>query len=153
MARPARPERSRSARSSRQLSRFYHSINPDRVFGTHRSILSPPAILSGKATKRVTSAMSPPQSAGLLRRQARISRASFSSTRSTRCRRAEGPDGILIGGPRSSIACSNSWTVSKGAKASSSSQPVMILQSLTAPSSAPVAWTIISLSRFPMCRL
>jgi hypothetical protein len=34
MARPARPERSRSARSSRQLSRFYHSINPDRVFGT-----------------------------------------------------------------------------------------------------------------------
>jgi CYTH domain-containing protein len=35
MARPARPERSRSARSSRQLSRFYHSINPDRVFGTH----------------------------------------------------------------------------------------------------------------------
>src|ERR1035437_3350353 len=37
MARPARPERSRSARSSRQLSRFYHSINLDRVFGTHRS--------------------------------------------------------------------------------------------------------------------
>src|SRR6266404_7735656 len=36
MARPARPERSRSARPSRQLSRFYHSINPDRVFGTHR---------------------------------------------------------------------------------------------------------------------
>src|ERR1700687_2947501 len=36
MARPARPERSKSARSSRQLSRFYHSINPDRVFGTHR---------------------------------------------------------------------------------------------------------------------
>ena len=34
MARPARPERSRLARS-RQLSRFYHSINPDRVFGTH----------------------------------------------------------------------------------------------------------------------
>jgi hypothetical protein len=36
MARPARPERTRSARSSRQLSRFYHSINPDRVFGTHK---------------------------------------------------------------------------------------------------------------------
>src|SRR5216684_7923263 len=35
MARPARSERSRSARPSRQLSRFYHSINPDRVFGTH----------------------------------------------------------------------------------------------------------------------
>src|SRR5216684_3550658 len=31
MARPARSERSRSARPSRQLSRFYHSINPDRV--------------------------------------------------------------------------------------------------------------------------
>src|SRR5258708_28482021 len=38
MARPARPERSRSARSSRQLSRFYHSINPDRVFGTHSEV-------------------------------------------------------------------------------------------------------------------
>jgi hypothetical protein len=36
MARPARPERSRSARSSRHFSRFYHSINLDRVFGTHR---------------------------------------------------------------------------------------------------------------------
>src|SRR5712671_1975067 len=36
MARPARPERSRSAQSSRQLSRFYHSINLDRVFGTHK---------------------------------------------------------------------------------------------------------------------
>ena len=36
MARPARPEQSNSARSSRQFSRFYHSINPDRVFGTHR---------------------------------------------------------------------------------------------------------------------
>src|SRR5712671_2088724 len=38
MARPARSERSRSARPSRQLSRFYHSINPDRVFGTHRAL-------------------------------------------------------------------------------------------------------------------
>src|ERR1700692_75104 len=41
MARPARPERSRSARSSRQLSRFYHSINPDRVFGTHNGCRKP----------------------------------------------------------------------------------------------------------------
>ena len=41
MARPARPERSKSARSSRQLSRFYHSINPDRVFGTHRGQWTP----------------------------------------------------------------------------------------------------------------
>src|SRR5260221_8662201 len=37
MARPARPERSTSARPSRQLSRFYRSINSDMVFGTHRS--------------------------------------------------------------------------------------------------------------------
>src|SRR5258708_36315021 len=36
MARPARPEQSKSARSSRQFNRFYHSINPDRVFGIHR---------------------------------------------------------------------------------------------------------------------
>src|ERR1700694_5274325 len=39
MARPARPEQSRSARSSRQFSRFYYSINPDQVFGTHRNHL------------------------------------------------------------------------------------------------------------------
>src|SRR5882762_11853796 len=37
MARPARPERSTSARPSRQLSRFDRSINSDMVFGTHRS--------------------------------------------------------------------------------------------------------------------
>src|SRR6266849_4178231 len=35
MAGPARPERSTSARPSRQLSRFYRSINSDMVFGTH----------------------------------------------------------------------------------------------------------------------
>src|SRR6267142_257006 len=34
MARSVWPERSRPARSSRQLSRFDHSINSDRVFGT-----------------------------------------------------------------------------------------------------------------------
>src|SRR5713226_2818657 len=38
MAGPARSERSRSARPSRQLSRFYRSINSDMVFGTHRFI-------------------------------------------------------------------------------------------------------------------
>src|SRR4029077_14227842 len=32
------PERSGSARSSLQLSRFYHSLNPDRVFGTHNDV-------------------------------------------------------------------------------------------------------------------
>src|SRR3977135_339934 len=35
MARPGRPERNRAARSFRQLSRFHHVINSDKVFGTH----------------------------------------------------------------------------------------------------------------------
>src|SRR6202021_25296 len=35
MARPARPERSRSALPLRQLSRFCYLINSDMVFGTH----------------------------------------------------------------------------------------------------------------------
>src|SRR6202171_4812253 len=35
MARPGRPERNRTARSFRQLSRFHHVINSDKVFGTH----------------------------------------------------------------------------------------------------------------------
>src|SRR5713226_6074168 len=36
MARPGRPERNRTARSFRQLRRFHHVINSDKVFGTHR---------------------------------------------------------------------------------------------------------------------
>src|ERR1700738_2877891 len=40
MARPARPERSRSALPLRQLSRFCYLINSDIVFGTHRHWLS-----------------------------------------------------------------------------------------------------------------
>src|SRR6202043_1194354 len=36
MARPGRPERNRAARSFRQLRRFHHVINSNRVFGTHR---------------------------------------------------------------------------------------------------------------------
>ena len=36
MARPARPERNKAARSFRQLRRFHHVINSYRVFGTHR---------------------------------------------------------------------------------------------------------------------
>src|ERR1700737_1686361 len=36
MVRPKRPERNRAARSFRQLRRFHHVINSDRVFGTHR---------------------------------------------------------------------------------------------------------------------
>jgi ribose transport system substrate-binding protein len=35
MARPGRPERNTAARSFRQLRRFHHVINSDRVFGTH----------------------------------------------------------------------------------------------------------------------
>jgi hypothetical protein len=35
MARPGRPERNRVARSFRQLRRFDHVINSDKVFGTH----------------------------------------------------------------------------------------------------------------------
>jgi len=38
MARPGRPERSQITRSSRQLRRFHHVINPDEVFGTHTPI-------------------------------------------------------------------------------------------------------------------
>jgi ribose transport system substrate-binding protein len=37
MARPGRPERNTAARSFRQLRRFHHVINSDRVFGTHRT--------------------------------------------------------------------------------------------------------------------
>src|SRR6266850_163656 len=44
MARPARPERSRSARSSRQLSRFYHSIIGGLVVFTGAAVWrAPPA--------------------------------------------------------------------------------------------------------------
>src|SRR3984893_12793618 len=35
MARPGRTERNRAARSFRQLRRFHHVINSDKVFGTH----------------------------------------------------------------------------------------------------------------------
>src|SRR5271163_1699526 len=38
MARPGRPERNRAARSFRQLRRFHHVINSDKVFGTHRQV-------------------------------------------------------------------------------------------------------------------
>src|SRR6266550_3392387 len=37
MARPGRPERNRTARSFRQLRRFHHVFNSDKVFGTHRA--------------------------------------------------------------------------------------------------------------------
>src|ERR1700730_7940034 len=39
MARPGRPERNRAARSFRQLRRFHHVINSDKVFGTHNYCL------------------------------------------------------------------------------------------------------------------
>src|SRR3984893_1654997 len=38
MARPRRPERNRTARSFRQLRRFHHVINSDKVFGTHKGL-------------------------------------------------------------------------------------------------------------------
>src|ERR1700722_1542224 len=37
MARPGRPERNRAAQSFRQLKRFHHGINSNKVFGTHSS--------------------------------------------------------------------------------------------------------------------
>src|ERR1700733_15194274 len=40
MARPGRPERNRTARSFRQLRRFHHVINSDKVFGTHSNVLT-----------------------------------------------------------------------------------------------------------------
>src|SRR3982074_1772608 len=39
MARPGWPERNRAVRSFRQLRRFHHVINSDKVFGTHREAL------------------------------------------------------------------------------------------------------------------
>jgi hypothetical protein len=39
MARPGRPERNRAAQSFRQLRRFHHVINSDKVFGTHTGLL------------------------------------------------------------------------------------------------------------------
>src|SRR6202049_4089044 len=38
-ARPGRPERNRAARSFRQLRRFHHGINSDKVFGTHTALM------------------------------------------------------------------------------------------------------------------
>src|SRR5882724_900488 len=40
MARPGWPERNKAARSFRQLRRFHHVINSDKVFGTHRADVS-----------------------------------------------------------------------------------------------------------------
>jgi len=37
MARPGRPKRNKATRSFRQLRRFHHAINSDKVFGTHRA--------------------------------------------------------------------------------------------------------------------
>src|SRR6266436_8417363 len=53
MARSARPEQSRSARSSRQFSRFYYSINPDQVFGTHRRAKEKPLPNVSEAIRRL----------------------------------------------------------------------------------------------------
>ena len=42
MARPGRPERNRAARSFRQLRRFHHVINSEKVFGTHTTAPASP---------------------------------------------------------------------------------------------------------------
>src|SRR6266404_2950840 len=43
MARPGWPERNRAARSFRQLRRFHHVINSDKVFGTHNAMPEAPS--------------------------------------------------------------------------------------------------------------
>src|SRR5258706_8121265 len=48
MARPGRPERNRGARSFRQLRRFHHIINSDKVFGTHSQTLVSLTLASGE---------------------------------------------------------------------------------------------------------
>jgi TetR/AcrR family transcriptional regulator, mexJK operon transcriptional repressor len=49
MARPGRPERNRAARSFRQLRRFHHGINSNKVFGTHTGALH--RIISAQAVQ------------------------------------------------------------------------------------------------------
>src|SRR6266850_7104993 len=52
MARPGRPGRNRAARSFRQLRRFHHVINSDKVLGIHTKfgmvIVSWPDFLGGR---------------------------------------------------------------------------------------------------------
>ena len=74
MARPGRPERNRAARSFRQLRRFHHISNSDRVFGTHRSrgehtvikmallvhCQSAPSLGSEKCCERLSAMIAPP---------------------------------------------------------------------------------------------
>src|SRR5260370_26751148 len=60
MARPARPERSTSARPSRQLSRFYRSINSDMVFGTHYGLFANANRAENIATARALLNVAPP---------------------------------------------------------------------------------------------
>jgi predicted nuclease of restriction endonuclease-like (RecB) superfamily len=64
MARPVPPERNRRARSFRQLRRFHHGINSDKVFGTH-STISKPILYGriGKATTNFLATMGPDRAA------------------------------------------------------------------------------------------
>jgi isoquinoline 1-oxidoreductase subunit beta len=56
MVRPARPERNRTARSFRQLRRFHHVINSDKVFGTHTRLnIAEPCSTSRHAPRRSSS--------------------------------------------------------------------------------------------------
>src|ERR1700726_1080932 len=60
MARPGRPERNRAARSFRQLRRFHHAINSDKVFGTHKGASSRvPAIAVSLSALAVIGAVTP----------------------------------------------------------------------------------------------
>src|SRR6266478_8420539 len=67
MARPGWPERNRAARSFRQLRRFHHVINSDKVFGTHNRILSfkPQLRLEWRGQDRQNETEQPDHSANL----------------------------------------------------------------------------------------
>src|SRR6266446_3089136 len=52
MARPGWPERNRAARSFRQLRRFHHVINSDKVFGTHNRLVRPLRLLQTKVARQ-----------------------------------------------------------------------------------------------------
>src|SRR5713226_7518604 len=98
MARPARPERSRSALPLRQLSRFCYLINSDMVFGTHTGCHGTTVVLIvpgfGQKTVRVGNPC----------------RAQWRSASG----RQQIFDGHLIGGVEA-LGCSQSLTVSSNA--------------------------------------
>src|SRR5450755_1956345 len=52
MARPGRPERNRAARSFRQLRRFHHAINSNKVFGTHSGLANTEAFQQSRRERK-----------------------------------------------------------------------------------------------------